>query len=428
MAAHLRSRRCIPLVAALLVWVAGCPPDQSGGDRDTSADVRDVGSTDGTDRTGDTDTAPDTARPVDVADADTAGDATDDGAETGDVSPEAGDGSETDGEPISIVELIRAARSLRAEGYCSALFDCSEKLQPTTTQYLAGLDDVQECRDHMFGPPYRDTPADLAEPIERDIERGLTTFDREQASACLDAMRERNRADACDRLGMLEETNPACREVFRGTQPVGAPCSRARHCQSRRCDESAKPDECYGACVPAAEPVGRGESCGDPGKRCKSGEDLDCVYSDADQKQICQKIQPAGSGEDCSSPLQCKDRLTCLSGTCTSLTIRSQGESCGAEEQRCELGLLCRSSGSGEGMSTSCQPPGGVGDSCTNALGCSYELYCDGPQEENAGTCQKRNMLDESCDADEDCWSDNCQDGTCSESDRQTACTVPVED
>lgn len=408
-------------VAATVSLVAfGCPPE--GGEN-------------GDDGTGsDTGPAPDTGATMDGSPEDTVADTTSDTSEddtvadttadtTSDTQEEDADG----GSSLTLRSAQNQVASLIAEGRCAAAFSCPQKVTGAGRKSTSRSPDESACRDYnesLFAGE------DVISSLESDLQKGLTTFNEQKARQCIQELQDRVDQNTCRNLRLLLHSPNVCDGVIEGAQAQGEPCKLSRHCASGRCDRSANPNECYGACgASTREEVDGGELCGGFDKSCNSDKKLVCVRrdpTDTTTEQVCKTFASKSMGETCGSPFRCASGLNCIDNECTALTIKGQGESCGGQTEACEVGLACTrsisGSGSNETVSFTCDTAGTAGADCYFDRECQRGLYCAGEtyapntgDDSVVGSCKDKKPEGESCSSGLECESSNCDSGTCAE-------------
>jgi hypothetical protein len=203
-------------------------------------------------------------------------------------------------------------------------------------------------------------------------------YDGNAAAVCFDAIREA--FASCNNFNGVDESEPACREVFLGTLPAGAECQDSIECARpadgtvscssddlgvRRCDPhplGVLGSSCEGTCrregsVTSCSLGGAGQA------RCYTNDGLFCDETSG----TCQALVPIGGG--CSGFEGCVDGAFC------------DGTLCAA---RLPVGSAC-----------------GFDDECVATA------HCD------AGACIARKPVGATCALDEECLGGSCTNGLC---------------
>lgn len=262
-----------------------------------------------------------------------------------------------------------------------------------------------DCRTVLFDSGY----FRIAE-LAMDIEKGRIVYDEKNATACFTDWE----TSAC----LLTSTWPKCDAIFRGTQPLHAPCVRDGECASGRCfisdchavgdacavygwcpengcaDLSCVPDCCLGACAPP-------QTFGIDSYMC--GSDADCAPDASCEVWTIDfpTCRPrVGLGASCSNA-GCLAGLYCSS----SHTCRPPVK----DGEPCSDGVPC------ENMLSQCDPASytcrgrlNLGDPCTADASCPSYAVC------SAGICSLLPAPGESCTVPEgESWTDGCRVGTC---------------
>lgn len=253
--------------------------------------------------------------------------------------------------------------------------------------------------------------------IVEALDAGVVAFDAVKAAACFASPFE----DFCqpEDFGALE----ACRGVFQGTIPLGAPCLRVYlfgdldECK----DGSCSVGEVYGACVPGTcQPfLGAGSPCVDdagsligpgcgPGYSCAAGvcaidgrigdpclnpgelcrptwPQVECAPL-ADGGLACDQARIAGglcAYQEAGVDEVCRSQTCGADGGCTDLLVDG-GIVCGATAPPCASGTACQPNGKDP---PSCQPPRGPGAACLPGDVCSDGFTCAPNGDGGTSTC-----------------------------------------
>jgi hypothetical protein len=229
------------------------------------------------------------------------------------------------------------------------------------------------------------------------VASGKTTFDPDEAQACLDATTNL----PCDQTTEgARVTADACTKVVTGTGSAGDACSQNAECASASCEiPDCQQECCQGMCIAAQAPAGLGEPC--VTRMCDTG--LQCSAD----TQTCAPLSTAGTS--CMLSDECAYGLGCANGTCKMLPL--VGEPC--PDQVCaELGATCDAS-------STCAMVGLPGAACMISEDCSPYVTCD----ETTDLCEALPTLGEPCTT-------ACSDGSfCNLEDGSGgSCTAPGPD
>jgi hypothetical protein len=301
--------------------------------------------------------------------------------------------------------------------------------------------------------------------LDAKLDAGTVELQPDQMSACLEAL-----ADCNQPLAYVDNV-PSCRAAFRGSSPLGGPCSRPEDCaddvdcvvetscpgtctertvvlkaigdfcfDSSECDRSAGDVECVE--VSWVDPSTGGaedrRTCevvtrfplAQAGERCSAGEgteirlcdeDLYCRPERLPSGYLSGSCRPlAALGGACGGSSDCADpNARCVDGACRSLTVaHNVGDACGDpifcdgfERLFCNEGV-CELTGDGsEGSRCHALDEG-------TYIDCEPGLVCLTPADPGASdwwsTCGKRRVNGDTCYANSDCESGNClPDNTC---------------
>src|SRR5207248_2957189 len=215
--------------------------------------------------------------------------------------------------------------------------------------------------------------------LAKAIAVGKSTFDAQQAQACLDGLHARK----CGRTPPA--VDQACERAVRGTVAAGAACNWIYECASGRCEpESA--GACPAKCVTAA---GAGASCSNGPCDLRAG--LRCIGS------VCRGFNFT------------KTAIT--KGTCTALGDVGAGCVASAQVTGCAEGLLCSG---GKCVEKPVSGPCAQDGDCKEGV-----AYCDG------AACRLLKGAGQACAASTECESRFCDpdSGKCVET--STACHEP---
>lgn len=255
--------------------------------------------------------------------------------------------------------------------------------------------------------------------ITASVEAGRTSYDGEQAAACLDALR----GASCDSTDADNRADvPACDNTFHGTVADGGVCFDSDECLSDSCNV---PDCgmacCQGVCDPTVAvipPAAIGQSCLEVG--CVDG-------AFCNGANICTALLAVGqacSGNECTYGLYCTEAGTCADApgrgqpcpdgrcsdigdrcdtaaaapTCVALATRGQACPTGfAGLFACQGPLTC------DATSLTCQDPPAVGQACTFL--CATGAFCN-----DANTCEADRAAGQPCGSNSECQSNFCDD------------------
>ncbi len=346
-----------------------------------------------------------------------------------------GDDSDGDGESAASVPIEDAPSAL-AGAFCAARLRC----YPLEARSIT----AEQCTD-IFEEAVR------AGGFDRTIEAvddGTATYDATPAAAGVDALKNRPGADLD--AGEL----PECQETLQGTVPRGDECTLDAECAG---DSICEFDgSCPGTC---AARLSAGDLCGGEDGRCADGlvcsdatdrcaapaeegdpcgggvevqckSPLICLGDDTNESRAGECVEQeaiftAAVGDDCNfreGPL-CESDLSCVledvDGAMLVATCREAAEEngdCGlAIPQQCPVGQYCAGLNVGLPLDLegTCEDLPGEGEECgdsglpNSARVCALGLTCVD------GECRERRDNGQSCDADAECWSSNCDNGGC---------------
>jgi hypothetical protein len=257
--------------------------------------------------------------------------------------------------------------------------------------------------------------------FDRDVRAGRMTYDGAALRRCLTALA----SAPCVRDGWQQvfSVDADCRAAFRGAVPVGGECDGGTVCESGWCNEF----ECPGGCI---ETRGSGAACGPGQPPC--APHLGCVAG------TCGELPGAGQPctQDDEWDGRCAPGLVCdETGTCRAYAVA--GEPCleGDEEYAlpgvpcaegfaCEAGRCVALGGEGDACDWTwdcrmdlrcaagrCAPRLGEGGDCTSDNeACDLGLWCL-----SSGTCGLPLRAGASCDEESDDCRDWCEGGVCVE-------------
>jgi hypothetical protein len=241
-----------------------------------------------------------------------------------------------------------------------------------------------------------------------DIEKGRIVYDEASAAACF--------ADWESSACLVTSTWPKCDAIFRGTQPLQAPCTRDDECASGRCRISdcfafgeacavygwcpaegcavlsCVPDCCLGSCATALPVRGINDTCGSD---ADCGPDAACEVWTIDFP-TCRPRPRMGLGEPCD---RCLPGLYCYY-TCQ--TYVKDGEPCNGSVPCENMLSQC------DPASHTCKSRLNLGDPCTEDANCPAYAIC------SAGICTLLPAPGESCTVPAGySWTYGCRAGAC---------------
>ena len=195
-----------------------------------------------------------------------------------------------------------------------------------------------------------------APDLAKAIAAGRSTWDAQQAQACLDGLRARG----CERTP--PEVDQACERAVTGAIATGGSCSWLFECAAGRCEPDG-PGACPAKCGAVS---GEGASCASP---CDLRAGLRCIGS------VCSKLhtldQKCSSTSDCAVALFC-DALTSKCATRVFQQASCSGDTQQSANEQCAAGLFC-DQGSAGGL---CRSKIAQGRSCTAASADSIAFAC----------------------------------------------------
>ena len=184
----------------------------------------------------------------------------------------------------------------------------------------------------------------------------------------------------------------ACRRLFEGFAPPGAPCASRFECagESTCAEKSCEGQCCRGTCAPREVPA-----LAEPGERCESH--FDCVpraHCETDGR--CVPV-PLVEGERCLFGCGRGD-LYCDLNTLTCARYSALGTPCG-EDRPCDAAYaFC------DGV---CRLQPDVGEACGGDRRCVPRAVC------RAGRCEALGEPKDACTEDGDCWQSCSDSGEC---------------
>ncbi len=198
------------------------------------------------------------------------------GPDAGNASGDAGTGSDSIPQAQFFTHLVAS--------YCGRLYACctADQITANSPPPLFGLPslgpDEASCNRNVLGYLGSHAP-----------DPSRTVYDEQAAKSCIATM---NGVACADELVNSGVDNPACKSVFRGTQPVGGQCKSELECASNLCADYA-----------CAQPASNGEPCPivskAEGKLCEPG-----LYDD-DIRGQCTCSLLIRNGESCQNDQQC---------------------------------------------------------------------------------------------------------------------------
>jgi len=274
-----------------------------------------------------------------------------------------------------------------AEGYCAEMASvyCANAFRCCTGRELEALMGEEHARDE--GRCRKDMELSCRDYYATRIyavDKGTVEFQRDVASACLEAMRAPD--GECVSLVAEAPYQEACEEnPWAGTQGDGAACV-----WDFECVEDAFCDGVNCRSLPR-----QGEAC--PNQVCAAG--LYCGFDSGEM--VC--LAPRSEGEDCSGSSECQEQLYC-DGTC-----RAQlggGATC-HDHLEC-TSYECSAGSCGDGRYC-------TGDwDCDNACElsgdfCWSDSDCPGSCSTSGGVCNNGSE----CPNGESCINESCAPGSC---------------
>jgi hypothetical protein len=253
--------------------------------------------------------------------------------------------------------------------------------EPTVEEFLegyekAGCEWIKRCwgiNNCVGDIGAMDFLRELRATVPSEVEGGRLGFHAQQAARCL-ARRARCGDEPPHNL-------PECHDIFYGRVKLGDDCyypNTPSECAVGVCDA------CPGHCASVTDPDQKGDACND--RSCAQG--LGCRPVNNTHYEC---VEIVGSGEPCSSTVQCEDGLYCSDGTCADRI--ALGAAC-SFDFACGPDRVCRYVG--VGSDKVCVREVALGDSCQDILsGCNEGSYCD--LTGGRATCRAVATLGEDC-------------------------------
>jgi hypothetical protein len=254
-------------------------------------------------------------------------------------------------------------------------------------------------------------------PLVEAVARKKIGYDGGAAIACVDALA----AISCDKTQRDARTEPAaCANVFTARVADGAACSFAAECKSGICDAPACTRDkcCPGTCAPTISAAAAGAAC---------TIDAQCAAGYCNKQNVCAARPREGAACDeidaCDFGLACIGVTDQQAGNCRKLP--ATGEQC-PYRQCAEIAATCTSSftcaalglpGAACTQDADCSPFAVCDEAAgtckdTPTLGMACDLYCAGEAWCQAGVCVAPYADGTACDADIECASTDCFEGT----------------
>jgi|GEM_PF-6040521 len=329
------------------------------------------------------------------------------------------DNSTTSSEKLAIADMESTMQTI----YCETFMECE------TSYFVQMFKTTQDCIDFFAQEGAMDF-----DKIVAKVNSGAVKYDAVKGATCIEAMQE----NGCK---IFDIPSPdICEGTFTGTVEDDGECTIDQECISHYCDISAG---CPGKCATQAtvgEACNAGESSCVHGADCNGDKCLDFTGIIADEQdcdeafQWCgensycmdNKCQPKlGEGEDCSDYTDaCAKGMYCSpeknNNVCVKASIvEENGKACNPTEGTyCNplLDLYCNLNyNTYEGE---CGPPKQESEDCIDTeneiyYNCDKGLYCK--IETAKGTCTKLKALGELCVQNNECESDYCDEGACTD-------------
>lgn len=266
------------------------------------------------------------------------------------------------------------------------------------------------------------------------IEAGRIRYDAALAGECLDEVSQQSCAElddiTCDAtfLEGTGELGATC--SIDGECGEGLYCDRAVACPGVCASRAALGEECWsrdcergqicldGVCALALD---EGDSCSPSAPACARG--LDCIATDGSGQATCHKPRDPNTGkvgDECSDfsdgdGVRCGPNLACVpDDDFAAMRCRERvapGQPCRAgKPNACTDDHYCTGSFDDSDGNGVCVPLPKAGEAC-NALAdleCAFGLVCF-----EDGHCRQLQRLGDGCAGDDECASDNCQNGAC---------------
>ncbi len=335
-----------------------------------------------------------------------------------------GDGGEEEEEEGPDFSEVPA---LVATAYCDGLAKC---MPPEIIAEFLGTPNCDAFLEKQLGNGF-------FEAVEVGLEEGTIEYHAGRLEECRIAIRD----GGCTSNRYI----PECEAALSGTVASDGDCVQDAECIGERfCKVEAL---CPGACAPKLED---GDDC---------TRDAECAEGSVCFEAVC--TPELGEGDECEEcGVGCGGGRFCLgasededtTGTCRSLNdvlVAAEGEACDIHGDLCEPGAHCAVSNDGGVASWTCEAQAPSGGTCNVSFPdmCPSGEYCSGvnpavgvvqgictqlPTDGNdcvpgscgrgrcaaehvcvEGTCRKLKQNDASCEAPVECFSGNCEAGTC---------------
>jgi hypothetical protein len=421
---------------SLMACAVGCGGDDGGGGAgggggSDAADVHDE----------DTTQLPDTG--PDAEDSGPSDGGGDTGTDAGDTGADADGGTTQYPDDISFEAYQDAFLSEQISLLCTVGWQCASPMAANAYQ-AKRFNSEQACRDELPNLAWLQAGKEhQTNRVQRLIDAGRVIFDSDQAATCLNMIANLSEEDTCDTRLVSEIDECLANPTLTGTIGEGGDCIESMECADEHayCDTQA--DSCDGTCTINLPDCG-GEVCTDSqfcqrpdngtdsceslkteGAQCEDsrecGEGLSCLVLDSETTGVCLSRGSRARGEACTTSFFCQGSDQCIDETCEAFAFVDQGDACDSDVV-CEPGTSCRMT-SPDSVVGTCQPPADVGETCLYTDDCLYELYCDRPDRDQAGSCARVKSDGASCDRGEECESGTCVSDTCGG--QEQLCPVP---
>lgn len=323
------------------------------------------------------------------------------------------------------------------EAYGAVFCNVTSRCNPFVKAYIP----ADDCVDYFISTMRAGGWDEMVDAVED----GRAVYNGDKMQACLDELNGRS----CEELDDPEPES--CEEATTGSVERGGDCTTDIECEGDSICQFS--DSCPGTCsgkLNAGEACSgddqceEGLDCSDDTHRCvapaQEGEDCDggvappcagiglfCLGEDEDEDLpgTCRPIDEiftAEPGDTCSfetGPL-CVDGSACalvdldpVSFECTEIV--AEGEECQfGLPNACEAGTYCAGLDlAAADVTGTCEPYADAGDECDPdaLLMCGIGASCEADDSEARCVSLKENGV--GCEADDECWSDNCVDGGC---------------
>ena len=329
------------------------------------------------------------------------------------------DNSTTNSEKLPIGEMESTMQTI----YCEKFMECN-------TNFLSMMfKTTQECIDFFKEEGTMDYSKIVAK-----VNSGAVKYDAVKAATCIEAIEERG-------CKIFDLPSPdICEGTFEGTIEDGGECTIDSECISRYCDIQ---DGCPGKCTPP----------GEVGATCNAGESS-CVHgADCNGEKCVDFTGIIADGESCDEAFQwCSENSYCMDGKCKPKL--KEGENCELYQEACAKGMFCSPEKDNnvcvvaklvEENGAECNPTKGTFCNALKDLYCNlnyktYEGTCGAAKKEGEdcidtaeemyytceegtyckievtkGTCTKLLAVGETCTTDNECESQYCDEGKCTE-------------